>query len=238
MEKCVFSFVCKYGSLTQEWKAMHLNFVSRKEGRIFSRASSSLGRSTFDQGETTLSATCWGNLKLFLIYSFLFCSFTNFLERKRLHKPGKIITSTLLDCKHHVSRGHISSSFLLSAQPGPHHIQEVHSLQVTENPLQFLPGKWFSYAIRSGSRLKSSISSTTLSKSPCLSTFLSLFFFSFRKNVLNLLGIHWLIKLYRYQVYSSITHHLYIALCVPYPKSSLLLSTFINISFMRARSTG
>ena len=31
--------------------------------------------------------------------------------------------------------------------------------------------------------------------------------------LLNLLGWHWLIKLYRFQVNSSITHHLYIVLC-------------------------
>ena len=32
--------------------------------------------------------------------------------------------------------------------------------------------------------------------------------------LLNLLGLHWLIQLYRFQVYNSIIHHPYIALCV------------------------
>ena len=41
-----------------------------------------------------------------------------------------------------------------------------------------------------------------------------LFFFAFS---LNLLGWHWLIKLYRFQVYISTIHHLYIVLCVPTP---------------------
>ena len=49
----------------------------------------------------------------------------------------------------------------------------------------------------------------------------------FLKILLNLLGWLWLIKLYRFQVYSSITHHLYIGLCVCHPNSSLLLSPFI-----------
>ena len=47
-------------------------------------------------------------------------------------------------------------------------------------------------------------------------TFLFLFF-SF---LLNLLGWHWLTKLYRFQVHSSTTHH-------HHPKSSLLPSAFI-----------
>ena len=50
------------------------------------------------------------------------------------------------------------------------------------------------------------------------------FFFTF---LLNLLGWHWLIKLHGFQVYNSITHHLYIVLCVYHPKSSLLPSPFI-----------
>ena len=48
-----------------------------------------------------------------------------------------------------------------------------------------------------------------------------------KKNLLNLLLWHWLIKLYRFQVYNSIIHYLYIVLCVHYPKSSLLPSLFI-----------
>ena len=32
--------------------------------------------------------------------------------------------------------------------------------------------------------------------------------------LLNLLGCHWLIKLYRFQVHSSIIHHLYFVLCI------------------------
>ena len=34
---------------------------------------------------------------------------------------------------------------------------------------------------------------------------------------LNLLGWHWLIKLYRFQVYNSMIHHLQIVLCVHHP---------------------
>ena len=34
---------------------------------------------------------------------------------------------------------------------------------------------------------------------------------------MHFLGWHWLIKLYRLQVYNSITHHLYIVLCVYHP---------------------
>ena len=41
---------------------------------------------------------------------------------------------------------------------------------------------------------------------------------------------HWLIKLYRLQVYISVTHHLYIALCVYHPKSNLLWSLYIGPS--------
>ena len=40
----------------------------------------------------------------------------------------------------------------------------------------------------------------------------------------NLLGWHGLIKLHRFQGYSSTIRHLYIALCVHHPKSSLLPS--------------
>ena len=43
---------------------------------------------------------------------------------------------------------------------------------------------------------------------------------------LNILWWHWLIKLYRFQVYNSIIHHLYIILYVHHPKSSLLPSPF------------
>ena len=42
--------------------------------------------------------------------------------------------------------------------------------------------------------------------------------------LLNLLEWHWLIKLYKFQVYNSIVHHLYIALCVHHTKSSPLPS--------------
>ena len=35
-------------------------------------------------------------------------------------------------------------------------------------------------------------------------------------------------KLHRFQVYNSITHYLYIVLCVHHPKSSLLPSPFIT----------
>ena len=42
------------------------------------------------------------------------------------------------------------------------------------------------------------------------------------KILLNILGWYWLTKLYRFQLYSSVIHHLYIVLCVHHPKSSLL----------------
>ena len=49
----------------------------------------------------------------------------------------------------------------------------------------------------------------------------------FKKFLSDLLGWHWLIKLYRFQVHCSMIHHLYIISCVHQPKSSLLLSPFI-----------
>ena len=45
--------------------------------------------------------------------------------------------------------------------------------------------------------------------------------------LLNLLGWHWLIKVYKFQVYSSIIHHQYTVLCVHHPKLGLLPSPFI-----------
>ena len=42
--------------------------------------------------------------------------------------------------------------------------------------------------------------------------------------LLNLLGWHWLIQLYRFQVYDAILHHLCVVLCVHHLKSSLLPS--------------
>ena len=46
--------------------------------------------------------------------------------------------------------------------------------------------------------------------------------------LLNLSGWHWLMKLYRFQVYNSTIHHLYIIiLCFNHPKSNLILSPFI-----------
>ena len=53
------------------------------------------------------------------------------------------------------------------------------------------------------------------------------FSFSFHfylSTLLNLLRWHWLIKLYRCQVYNSLIRHVYIVLCVHHPKSSLLPS--------------
>ena len=52
---------------------------------------------------------------------------------------------------------------------------------------------------------------------------------------LNLLGWHWLIKLYRFQVYNSIIHHLYIVLCVhpPQVKSpSIPISTPFTLLYL------
>ena len=43
---------------------------------------------------------------------------------------------------------------------------------------------------------------------------------------LNLLRLHWLIKLYKFQVYSPIVRHLYSVLYVHHPKCSLLLPPF------------
>ena len=57
----------------------------------------------------------------------------------------------------------------------------------------------------------------------CCSTHFSLSFFSFFK------WIYWLIKSHRFQVHNSITHHLYIVLCVHHPQSSLLSSPFIPL---------
>ena len=53
------------------------------------------------------------------------------------------------------------------------------------------------------------------------------FLFKFKK-ILNLLGWHWLSKLYTVQVHNSTTHHLYLILCVHHPKSSLGLSSIIK----------
>ena len=43
------------------------------------------------------------------------------------------------------------------------------------------------------------------------------------------LDTFWTDLIYRFQVYNSIIHHLYIILCVHYPKSSLLPSPFIPL---------
>ena len=51
---------------------------------------------------------------------------------------------------------------------------------------------------------------------------LNILFFSF---LLNLLGWHWLIKWYRFQVYTSIIHHLY------YFKQSYILLLFLRFSY-------
>ena len=48
-------------------------------------------------------------------------------------------------------------------------------------------------------------------------------FLSFLIFLLNVLGWLWIIKLYRFQVYSSMIHHPHIVLCVHHPKSSLLV---------------
>ena len=50
--------------------------------------------------------------------------------------------------------------------------------------------------------------------------------FYFINFLLNLLGWHWSIKLYRFKVYSSVIYHLHIVLCV-HPKSGVLPSPFI-----------
>ena len=46
---------------------------------------------------------------------------------------------------------------------------------------------------------------------------------------MNLLGWHWFIKLYRFQVYNSIIYHLYIVLYVHHPEWLLLLLPFIPL---------
>ena len=80
--------------------------------------------------------------------------------------------------------------------------------------------------------------STTLNWNKCLGKELPCFYSSFL-NVciayncfnaflkLNLLGWRWLIRLYRFQVYSSMIHDLYIALCTHHPESNLLPSPYI-----------
>ena len=55
------------------------------------------------------------------------------------------------------------------------------------------------------------------------------FFVLFIFYLLNLFGWHWLIKLYRFQVYNSKIHHVYIVLCAHHPKSSLLSPSFVCI---------
>ena len=53
---------------------------------------------------------------------------------------------------------------------------------------------------------------------------------SFFPFLLNLLGWYWLIKLYRFLVYNSITHHPYTILCVYRPKSRPLPSPSLFMS--------
>ena len=60
-----------------------------------------------------------------------------------------------------------------------------------------------------------------------LSGFFLCSFIYFYLIFIELMGWHWLIKLYRFQVYDSVTHHLYIVLCVHHPKPSLLPTPFI-----------
>ena len=54
--------------------------------------------------------------------------------------------------------------------------------------------------------------------SKCIFFFLPCFFF-----VLNVLGWHWLVRLYRFQVYISVVQDLHIVLCAHHAKSSHLL---------------
>lgn len=133
MEKHMFSFVCKYGSPDPPVEGRALKFCFQKWRENFFKGFQFSWQGRIWLGRNHFECHMLRSPQAFLD-AFLFRSFTNFLERKRLHKLGKITTSTLLDDKHHMSRVHISSSFLLNAQPGVHHIQEVHSLQVTENP--------------------------------------------------------------------------------------------------------
>lgn len=51
------------------------------------------------------------------------------------------------------------------------------------------------------------------------------------------LGWHYLIKLFRFRMYNSITHYLYIILWVHRPKSSLLSSPFIPAPFIISKHT-
>ena len=48
---------------------------------------------------------------------------------------------------------------------------------------------------------------------------------------LNLLGLHWLIQLCRFQVYNSIIHHLYIILCVYHPKSQVSFHHHLSLLY-------
>ena len=75
--------------------------------------------------------------------------------------------------------------------------------------------QWFLLLLEWNSNASPRFVSTTLSDLPdlCFSRLLALsapFLF-----LLNLLGWPWLIKLYRFQVYSSIIYQLYIVLCLP-----------------------
>ena len=54
----------------------------------------------------------------------------------------------------------------------------------------------------------------------CVSVIQVLFFF------IEFIGLTLLNKIYRFQVYNSIIHHLYIEMCVHHPKSSLFPSPY------------
>ena len=51
------------------------------------------------------------------------------------------------------------------------------------------------------------------------------------------MGLHWLKKLCRFQLYDSIIHPLYIVLCVHHPKSCLFPSSFIPLYSLLPPST-
>ena len=104
--KSVFSLVCEDGSPTHQWRAMHFKFVSRKEERFSPRTPDYPGRATaFDEGQTTLSATCRVCPRA-LLAPFPLGIQTKFIERKKLSKLKKITISPPVEQKDHTSRGH------------------------------------------------------------------------------------------------------------------------------------
>lgn len=69
-------------------------------------------------------------------------------------------------------------------------------------------------------------------KSSNISTSSIVFFFPFLKFVLHLLQWHSLIKLYSFQVYNSMIHHLYIAVCAHNPKPNITILVGVKVIWL------